>query len=490
MAVFVFDEKIFQKKFIQANGFKNYGKSRVSQCSSICPNNTDTGSAYKGYLSKELLADTLHNVFNEVISEKKIGNVQEDLKNKMLEQLEYDENDPVLENVFLELIESLYFEENESSAMSVALLRYQPASKQKDFGKLIYDVLLNNDTKEELNKVIKLEANPIDDMINNAYSELNVLQSISSDREYSRLFEKDLAELFEIMNVDFRKAIENTTDSLSELEFLLSYYLFIYLSQIALRIDVDLQDKKISDEYPLFKGDKEGVAEDRECIANGWKRIEKKTQKIFKHMIVLNMLNCHKNDSPYHTYSDIYRIYEDNIDEREQMDDALDYIITQYTVNYSYGTDVPGVQVDFSKINKPDETDPVKQFKRKVQYLFECVSLQLDSKGERQTVAKSSASNFNHILKMRFVKTWGQFGQMMMITNEDLITMISICQRSSPKMMPERGIQISDLFDELKRRGLHMDGKTKQYIIDYLIQINLIDSKCDSEEAQYVKRIQ
>lgn len=217
MAVFVFDEKIFQKKFIQANGFKNYGKSRVSQCSSICPNNTDTGSAYKGYLSKELLADTLHNVFNEVISEKKIGNVQEDLKNKMLEQLEYDENDPVLENVFLELIESLYFEENESSAMSVALLRYQPASKQKDFGKLIYDVLLNNDTKEELNKVIKLEANPIDDMINNAYSELNVLQSISSDREYSRLFEKDLAELFEIMNVDFRKAIENTTDSLSEL---------------------------------------------------------------------------------------------------------------------------------------------------------------------------------------------------------------------------------------------------------------------------------
>ena len=172
------------------------------------------------------------------------------------------------------------------------------------------------------------------------------------------------------------------------------------------------------------------------------------------------------------------------------MDDALDYIITQYTVNYSYGTDVPGVQVDFSKINKPDETDPVKQFKRKVQYLFECVSLQLDSKGERQTVAKSSASNFNHILKMRFVKTWGQFGQMMMITNEDLITMISICQRSSPKMMPERGIQISDLFDELKRRGLHMDGKTKQYIIDYLIQINLIDSKCDSEEAQYVKRIQ
>ena len=49
---------------------------------------------------------------------------------------------------------------------------------------------------------------------------------------------------------------------------------------------------------------------------------------------------------------------------------------------------------------------------------------------------------------------------------------------------------ISDLFEEFKLRGLCMDGKTKQFVIDYLVQINLIDSKCDSEEAQYVKRIQ
>ncbi len=58
------------------------------------------------------------------------------------------------------------------------------------------------------------------------------------------------------------------------------------------------------------------------------------------------------------------------------------------------------------------------------------------------------------------------------------------------KTDPERGIPIRDLFEEFNRRGLCMDGKTRQYIIDYLIDINLIDSKCDSEEAQYVRRIQ
>ena len=60
----------------------------------------------------------------------------------------------------------------------------------------------------------------------------------------------------------------------------------------------------------------------------------------------------------------------------------------------------------------------------------------------------------------------------------------------SSYMDKERGIQISDLFKEFDKRRLFFDGKTKQFIIDYLVDVNLIDSKCDSEEAQYVKRIQ
>lgn len=134
--------------------------------------------------------------------------------------------------------------------------------------------------------------------------------------------------------------------------------------------------------------------------------------------------------------------------------------------------------------------DPVARFREKVIYLYNCISLQLDSKEQRRNVAGYVTKNYGYILKMRFVKPWGQLGQMMMITNEDLLTMISICQRTSVRMIPERGIQISDLFEEFDLRGLCMDGKTKQFVTDYLIQINLIDSKCDSEEAQYVKRIQ
>lgn len=488
MAIFKFERDIFQHKFVQSDGFKNRAKSTVADCDSICPSNTDNANVYRGYSSMQLLADTLHNIFGEVLSVKKSADIEADLKNKMIEQLECD--DEKLEMVFKDLIESLYFDKtNSNSTTSVALLRYLPASKQKDFGKFVYDVFLEDETKCKLRKVICAEANPLDDMVKVAYGSLNVLKKISPKREYSRVFGRDLEELFVLMNKDFRAALDNNTDAMAELEFLFAYYLFIYLSQFAMRVDKAL-DGDSSIVYPMFKGAKEAVSEDRECVTYGWKRVEKKTQKIFKHMIVLNMLNCHTNDTQYFTYSDLYSLYDQNPEEREEMDNAVDYIIEQYTLVHKHDTDVPGKNVDFSQIDYPVEADHSLRFRKKVKYLYECVSLQLDSKNYRQNVVSYVAGNYNHILKMRFVKSWGQLGQMMMITNEDLITMISICQRTSDRMNNERGLQIQDMFCEFEKRGLYMDGKTRQYVIDYLIQINLIDSKCDSEEAQYVKRIQ
>ena len=492
MAGFTFDQKIFQKKFVQADGLKNKAKSTVVQCDSICPISTKNASIYKGYSALELLADTLHNIFGEVLSDKKAD--KNDLKKMLIQQLEYND-DPVLRSVFIELIESIYFDEsNDSKALSAALLRYSPASKQKDFGKFVFEVLLDQETRNKFGSAVRDETNPLDDMINNAYNRMNVLQRLPLKGEYSRLFEKEFRVLFTVMNKDFRAALDNRTDFMDEMEFLLSYYLFVYLSRVFLRLDADLYAKPgkgVKETYPLFKCAKEGVSADRECVTNGWRRVEKKTQKIFNHMIVLNMLNCHKNDSAYLSYSELYDLYESQPEEREKMDEALDYIINQYTVVHAaYSTDILGEYVDFSKLDKPSGMDPVARFREKVIYLYNCISLQIDSKEQRRNVAGYVTKNYGYILKMRFVKPWGQLGQMMMITNEDLLTMISICQRTSVRMIPERGIQISDLFEEFDLRGLCMDGKTKQFVTDYLIQINLIDSKCDSEEAQYVKRIQ
>ena len=85
MAKFVFEQDIFQHKFIQADGFKNRAKSTVTDCDSICPNNTDNANVYRGYTAVQLLTDTLHNVFGEVLSIKKSVDIESSLKLQMLE---------------------------------------------------------------------------------------------------------------------------------------------------------------------------------------------------------------------------------------------------------------------------------------------------------------------------------------------------------------------------------------------------------------------
>ena len=394
-----------------------------------------------------------------------------------------------LKIVFEDIISSFYFDKRENlERNSISLLQYQSAGVAKEFGKFVVETLIED--KNKFLKVFKDDDNSLNTLVNKSYKELKVLNEIKNIKEYTRIFGSELEELIKLMNKDFEAALEGRNEIISDLEFLLTYYVFIYLSQIAIRLDNDLEGNKTENSKVYFKLAKEPVSEDRECVRQGWKKVEKKSNKIFKHLIVLNMLNCHNADKPYLTYSGFYKIYAEHPEERKDMDDAIDYIINEYTIEHKYETDASDKFVDFSSIQKPQVGLEGKDlFKAKVKYLFNCVSFQLESKGTRKTVDTNVEKNYNYILKMRFVKSWGQLGNMLIISNEDLIRMIQICQRSTDYINDERGIQINDLFNEFDRRFLYFDGKTKQYIIDYLINANLIDSKCDSEEAQYVKKI-
>ena len=297
--------------------------------------------------------------------------------------------------------------------------------------------------------------------------------------------------MFEILNRDIQATLNVHEGFAEELTFLISYYSFIYLTQIALRLERDLYHKE-SDEsmYLLFKMGKESVSDDRECIALGWRRLEKKTKKIFSHLILLNMLNEHDNTSPFFTYSDLYELYEDNRDLRAEMEAAVEFLIDEYTVKHTYSARNGGT-IKFAELTREfGNAGTIDYYMAKIQFLFDCIEYQLQGISTRETVRRNVWCNYERLLKMRFVKSWGNQGKMIMISNNDLLLMIRICQRSSENMIPNLGIQINDLFKEFEMRGLYFDGQSKQYIIKHLHEINLIDSKSDSEEAQYVKQIQ
>ena len=491
MTEFVFDREIFKKRFLSGNLFRNRSMSNVDGCDSLCPADTDGSGKGKiaEYTSEALLADTLHNVFGSEVTGANAQDIKENLKDKVFSQLRFDDDSS--REVFSDLLDSIYFDDsNAKQSYSLSLLRYMPATPNSAFGTFVYDVLFDERTRDEINKLIMDETNPIDEMVERAYDKLDVLTDINNKKGFSPFVFDGFNELYELMNTDFRSALKTPNNSLNELGFLVTYYLFIYLSQMALRLDGDLNNEcELEHQFPLFKGAKESVSDDRDCIVYGWRRIERKTRLMFVHLNVLLMLNCHKRDYKFFSYSELYELYANNDDKRADMDEALDYIIDQYTVQHKYDADTENKCVVFPEFDAASYENDCDRFIGKVRYLFDCAKLQIESQRSRRSVLKNVSDAYNQILKMRFVKAWGSSGSMMMISKEDFITMISICQRSSDKMIPERGIQINNLFSELQKRGLCMDGKTKQYFIDYLIEINLIDSKCDSEEAQYVREI-
>ena len=46
-----------------------------------------------------------------------------------------------------------------------------------------------------------------------------------------------------------------------------------------------------------------------------------------------------------------------------------------------------------------------------------------------------------------------------------------------------------DLFKEYEKRGLFFDSKSQFQIVEYLINLNLIEKKSDSGDVRYVKPI-
>jgi len=310
MSDFVFDKELFKEKFLQGNDLRNRAKSTAKNCDSICPVGSDSSTQYSKISELDILADLLHSLQNERINAKKLSDVNAQLMDEMEKQVKIP-ND-ALRPIFRSIMEELYLGSvNESELMNLSLLRYRDIGTQADIGKFVCDVLLDDVSRQKLRKMLNEVENPLDDIVNSAYSELNVLQKEEGGREYTRIFQKELNGMFEILNEDIQAALDVQEGVTEELMFLISYYSFIYLSQVALRLDRALYYKENDDRmYLLFKMGKESVSDDRECIALGWRRLEKKTKKIFAHLILLNMLNEHDNTSPFFTYSELYKLYE------------------------------------------------------------------------------------------------------------------------------------------------------------------------------------
>lgn len=200
------------------------------------------------------------------------------------------------------------------------------------------------------------------------------------------------------------------------------------------------------------------------------KEIKKAFKDMFSHAITLEILNQTQSDEMV-DYISLAKLANE-----PGMDSVIAAEVKKAEETYcSYVGDYKG----FSDIQYPlagTETD------KAVNHLFKCVYQQFLNT-DRKRANQFYNEKFTEFCKSRWVKNRKKSGLVLNLTERDVIFLTKICLRAEEK------IRLNDLFKEYEKRGIYLDGTSKEYLQEFFTKLNLIDKKSDSGDAQYVKRI-
>lgn len=276
----------------------------------------------------------------------------------------------------------------------------------------------------------------------------------------------------EIYEKDFRYLLSNSIEIDETLSFLLNLYYLSYTSQTLLTLN-QFSSGSATENIPLyFCFGNEKTDQNRDCYLKGWKFLQPAVQNAFIHAVFFAFMNIGYQFNEMVDYITLKNECEDSFD-RAYIISQLKTLLNCYKDGY---------------LNKKDDKTK-EEFQRKeildsftldqaLKTIFDCIKLKVSD-----DVRKKVGQSFELTIKQRFLKPRGRNGNMLTITEADLISLTKICIKGKDKIL------LNSLFEEFQKRGIYFDSISKKEIEGYFEKLSLIDKKSDSGEAKYVKRI-
>lgn len=282
---------------------------------------------------------------------------------------------------------------------------------------------------------------------------------------YASLF----PEIKALFSKDFEFLAQKDDTDFSNMILLLSYYYFFYTSQVVLQMSRFCNmNRQIDKIYFCVQWEK--VSRSREAFKSGWKMIEDRASSMFSHAVLLEMLNQTDSDKLY-CYDDLMLEYNSlSSDDKEKMFAEIENLKSKYR-NECAPPD--GFEYEESNYHQGDLNSLIKGF-------FEDIMLQF-SKTDRKRANEAYPKSFMDFCKNGFVQRRGAAGNVLAITEEQLVLMTKVTIGVNEKM------RLNDLFKGFEQRGLYFDNTSKDCIVEFYERLNLIEKKSDSGDAQYVK---
>lgn len=414
------------------------------------------------------LKDVISGFFREVLNKRIDPIMFEDLCASVLEEVDIENEDI---EYFKDMLQSMFFKEENFIANNLSLYPYQMVTNNKSSDNLahfLFSIFAIND--EDCKKIEsakkKYRFNVLEDMIIRTIEDKKIF-----DIEKKPLYFCVKTDIQERFKKDFYFMIESGMTSLEDLSNLFAIYYFFYVSQTCIILDHYCSGERDGEAQLYYALDWEKVSRNRKCCIEGWEKLQGNINHMFSHAITLEILN--QNDSEeMMDYIAIGELVKANPDADRYVAEEIEkaeHIYCSYVGDYK----------DFDKLSYQQNGT---ETEKAIIHLYKCVEAQFLNT-ERKRANQFYNEKFSDFCKNRWVKNRKKSGLVLNLTESDIIFLTKICLRYEEK------IRLKVLYKEYERRGIFLDSTSKEYLQEFFTKLNLIDKKSDSGDAQYVKRI-
>lgn len=415
--------------------------------------------------------------FMRLVGQKKLPEVvdAEKLLNTALDAINF--NQPNQRGEFRQMMKTLFLDENEQLYLFHPQTLYYINTVENDNKRLalfLYNVLWNRQGAWSVDTSDQTDADLMSKLL------FRSLPALMDTKEGSKNYAVMLPEISELFIQDFRWLATKNELFTQQVEKVISYYYFFYVTQFAIRNEALFQssEHEILPIYFTFE-EEERLSKTRVSYEYGWRSLEKSVGRIFSHVNLLKMLNFADISQEGEalqlplSYEEIANhIQQMSQEEQQMLEQQFDQLIEDYGQKLSgdsrwtlMGT-VPD-RYDLPALNK-------------IYHLYRMIDHQFNQTS-RSKPYNEYKQWFVHFCQKTFLKSRGRSGKMLILDTDYLLFLTKLIIKDEDK------IRLKRLVDEFEIRGIKFDRDTLSAIVDYFEKLNLLEKKSDSGDAIYVK---
>ncbi|WP_102345888.1 DNA phosphorothioation-dependent restriction protein DptG [Bacillus sp. Marseille-P3661] len=440
----------------------------------VLPFTSQTGAIRDKF--HKVMGEYVRNICQLKYDEKSLGNrefyvssKENELSEYIASNVEFNNDDEMYD--FTRFLDQYLFSQDEIKPIHPFLFNYMSIKVDKDklenelkkYGQFLNEVFGKNNSEITSIFTTKDSEDILTELI------LSKMDALKETKVKSVQYQPLLNSFSELYKEDLIYLSKYKDYFLASFPLLTHYYVFMYACQLLLKFE-QYTESDFNKVHPLyFALEWESISKRRKAAdeLEGFKFIKEKSINLFRHIHTISHLSHNslnednKAGISFMPYSELYdRIKAKGNEYEQEFLKELKQWIQDYSI--------------YKKVNVVDHSEDLPAAFR---VLFTCLK-----EGMSANVCKKYGENIEDLGANQFIKTRGSLGQVLNVKHEFLLLLTAVSVK-------DKRIPLNELFKEYEKRGIKFDRYSKKEIIKLFDNLNILDKKSDSGDAQYVKPI-